>query len=153
EGLQTFLDRGPSLLDPAGLALSRLLARLVAVVVEGKNLALGRDDPQPLRPVLLAEHGLEELAAVVFRHAVGVEGEGDHGLGDAADDLLVIQRARTEPGGVASATFQRQAVAAAAARRPEEDRPVLGPGDGDRLVGLDDPRQALPANFVRRRPN
>src|SRR5262249_46657238 len=126
---------------PPLLTIAVRLAGLRLVVVEPERLALGRDDPQTLRPLL--QERAEELAGGGVREAVGVEGDRDEGFGNEFDDRGVVEGARTEPGGVPSAALQRRAVAVAAAGQPDEQRPLLLARLSERRGGL-----VVPGNFA-----
>src|SRR5204863_8995956 len=102
--------------------------RLTVVLMGSKDFALGREDPDALVLVLLLLGGAEENPARILRHADAVEvhGNGNEVLGNAADDAVIGERARTEPGGVASAALQ-----GIIAGDPEEDGPALLAGNAD----------------------
>src|SRR5207245_3459013 len=81
----------------------------------------------------------------VFPRLVQVHGDWNEVSGDGVNDFLIRQRARPEPCGVASATFQR-----IISRDPKKDRPAFGFGKPLAFCQIEKPRNLLPAQLFRR---
>ena len=98
EGLQSGLQVGKHLLGPGLVAFEVLVAR--------QHLAVGRDQVKPLvlrRPLFL--HAAEEVSRgiLLFADHIEIQRNRNGVRGDKADDVVLAQRALTEPVGITSA--------------------------------------------------